>query len=314
MCSMEIPWNLTKALLQAEPVHVVMVDTLEENIIEKQVKAAPACDCVVGIGGGQAIDLAKFFAWKLSVRLVTIPTVISVDAFVTAAAAIRRDHKIVYVGATSPDPLVIDYDLIRTAPAELNIAGVGDLLSIHTATYDWEIAERYKHSEFPFSQESVAKARSILKSHILDKECEIKSLSDEGLQTIIDGYIEINTICLPAGHYRVEEGSEHYIFYELESRLQRSFVHGHIVGLGVYLMSKLQNNESDAILTFMNNVGLRYQPKQMELTKADVIHSLKNLQQFIQAQKDLWFTVINVEEITDEWIATAIAKLEFNHD
>lgn len=39
---------------------------------------------------------------------------------------------------STPDPLVIDFDLLRTAPPELNVAGIGDLLSIHTATFDWE--------------------------------------------------------------------------------------------------------------------------------------------------------------------------------
>jgi len=54
---------------------------------------------------------------------------------------------------------------------------------------------------------------------------------------IVEGYMTVNTICLPAGHYRIEEGSEHFLFYELEERLARPFVHGYIVGLGVHLMS-----------------------------------------------------------------------------
>ena len=54
--------------------------------------------------------------------------------------------------------------------------------------------------------------------------------------------MRVNTICLPAGHCRVEEGSEHYLFYELEERLKRPFIHGWIVGLGVHLLSRLQEN------------------------------------------------------------------------
>ncbi len=236
VATMEIPWQVTRDRLGATPAAVMMVDSMEIDVIERQIAEVPECDTVVGIGGGQAIDLAKYLAWKRGIRLVSIPTVLSVDAFVTPAAGIRRNHEVEYVGKTSPDPLVVDYDLVRTAPPELNIAGVGDLLSIHTATFDWSLADQAGKSEFPFSHFDVNKAREFL-NDVLDLASEIRDCTDRGLQAIVDGYMCINTICLPAGHYRVEEGSEHYLFYELEERLKRPFVHGNIVGLGIYLLS-----------------------------------------------------------------------------
>jgi len=96
------------------------------------------------------------------IRLVTIPTILSVDAFVTPAAGIRRNHEVAYVGTSTPDPLVIDFDILRTAPPELNIAGIGDLLSIHTGTFDWEYTESRGKSEYPFSAADVAAGRGIL--------------------------------------------------------------------------------------------------------------------------------------------------------
>jgi hypothetical protein len=61
---------------------------------------------------------------------------------VTPPAGVRKgaDHTVEYVGSASPDPLVVDFDLIRTAPGWLNVAGVGDILSCHTACVDWELA------------------------------------------------------------------------------------------------------------------------------------------------------------------------------
>ena len=144
---------------------------------------------------------------------------LSVDAFVTPAAGVRRNHQVEYVGKASPDPLVIDYDLIRTAPMDLNVAGIGDLLSIHTASFDWVLAEQRGKSEYPFSQQDVDAARAIL-NEVMSNASDIRNCTDDGLQAIVDGYMRINTICLPAGHYRVEEGSEHYLFYELEERLR----------------------------------------------------------------------------------------------
>lgn len=118
---------------------------------------------VAGIGGGGAIGLGKYLAWKRGLRLVTIPTVLSVDAFVPPDAGIRVNGNVGYHRKTSPAPLIIDYDLLRSASDELNIAGVGDLISIHTATYDWELASKAGWSEYPFEAGAVRPARGVLR-------------------------------------------------------------------------------------------------------------------------------------------------------
>ncbi len=310
VATMEIPWRVSRDRLGGIPVEVIMVESMEVDAIERQLAAMPDCDTVVGIGGGQAIDLAKYLAWRLGVRLVSIPTVLSVDAFVTPAAGVRRNHVVEYVGTTSPDPLVIDYDLLRTAPAQLNIAGVGDLLSIHTATFDWCLAESAGRSEYPFSQQDVDAARAILDDTIAHATA-IRDCTDDGLQAIVDGYLRINTICLPAGHYRVEEGSEHYVFYELEERLQRAFIHGHIVGLGVYLMSRLQKNQPEKVTAFMNEVGLKYHPIDMAIRRADLAASLGSLHGFVEGRSHLWYSAIDAVPVTSEWIDEAMSGLRF---
>ena len=310
VATMDIPWQVARDRLGGTPEAVIMVDSMEIEVVDRQVAAAPKCDTVVGIGGGQAVDLAKYFAWKRGIRLVSIPTVLSVDAFVTPAAGLRRNHEVEYLGESSPDPLVIDYELVRTAPAELNIAGVGDLLSIHTATYDWCLAQNAGKSEYPFSQADVDKARQIL-DDVMDLSSEIHNCTDRGLQAIVDGYMRINTICLPAGHYRVEEGSEHYLFYELEERLKRPFVHGNIVGLGIYLLSRLQNNDADRVTDRMNEIGLKYHPVEMQISRSDLAASLANLQNFADKRSHLWYTVLNEQPITSAWIDEALTGLRF---
>ena len=308
--TMDVPWRLAESRLGAKPIAVLYVENMEIETLDRQVASAPECDAVLAIGGGQAIDLGKYLAWKRGLRLVTAPTILSVDAFVTPAAGIRRGHRVEYVGQTSPDPLVIDFDLIRTAPTELNIAGVGDLLSIHTACFDWELAAHAGKSEFPFCSEDVAKARAIL-SDTMTKATAIRTCADEGLRSIVEGYMRVNTICLPAGHYRVEEGSEHYLFYELEERLKRPFIHGWIVGLGVHLLSRLQENRHAEATAFMDEVGLRYQPVDMEIRRGDLEASLLNLRQYLRGRRDFWHTVINEREITQEWVNAALDTLRF---
>ena len=311
VCTMEIPWKLTKELIGATPLAVVMVNSMEESVIESQLATVPECDTFIGIGGGQAVDLAKYFSWKRKKRLVTIPTVLSVDAFVTPGAGIRRGSEVVYVGETSPDPLVIDHDIIRTAPVELNIAGIGDLLSIHTATFDWEYAQKQGRSEYPFSADAIAKARAIL-ANVMSKTHDIANVTDDGINAIVRGYMAVNSICIPAGHYRVEEGSEHYLFYAMEKKYQRSFIHGHIIGLGIYIMSRLQQNKWEEITKFMDTVGLHYHPEHMGLTREGVKEVLLNLKAFVSSRRELWFTIINGTEFSEE-ILDRITEGLFNN-
>lgn len=307
--TMEIPWNLVRNRLGAVPAAVLMTESMEESWFDAQAAAAPECDTILAVGGGQAIDFGKYLAWKRGCRLVTVPTVISVNAFATPKAAVRRQHRVDYVGHASPDPLVIDYDLIRTAPAQLNIAGVGDILSIHTATFDWETAARAGRDTHGFSADDVSRARRIVQG-IEDNVAEIRAQTDRGLQTLIDSYLRINTICLPADHYRTEEGSEHFVFYELEERLGRSFIHGHIVGLGVYLMSRLQENAHEQIVDLMNRLDLHYHPVHLELGRRTLGDSLSNLQRFCE-QRELWYSAINQRSIGPAWINDALAGLRF---
>jgi glycerol-1-phosphate dehydrogenase [NAD(P)+] len=308
--TMSVPWELTCPLLGGDPEEVLFVESMEHEVVEGQVQRAPSCDTVVGIGGGQAIDLAKYFAWKRGCRLVTIPTVISVDAFVTPAAGIRYQHRVEYIGEASPDPLVIDYDLIRTAPYDLNISGVGDLLSIHTATYDWEVAERAGNSEFVYSERDVIKAREILR--IIRQHTEdLKSFSDQGIRSLVESYMTVNTICLPAGHYRVEEGSEHFLFYELEERLQKTFIHGQIVGLGIYVMSRIQENQPEWITGLMDELGLRYQPADLGISKETLIDSLLSLKSFTEARGH-WYSIVQEAPINMTLAKEAISGLRFS--
>lgn len=308
--TMEIPWKVTKDLLGASPEKVVMVESVDEKWLDDQIESMPECDTVIGIGGGQAVDAAKYMSWKRGIRLVSIPTILSVDAFVTSAAGIRRDHIVVYVGESYPNPLVIDFDVIRTAPPALNIAGVGDLLSAHTATFDWEYAQSQGKSEYPFSQDNIDTTREIVEN-LETLLSEIRENKDEGLRAIVDGYMKLNTICLPAGHWRVEEGSEHYLFYELEERLKRPFIHGNIIGLGIYILSRLQNNEPERITKIMDEVGLQYQPKVLDIKREDLKASLLNLKKFVKRQDALWFTTIDDADITEVWIDGVLDGLEF---
>jgi glycerol-1-phosphate dehydrogenase [NAD(P)+] len=232
---------------------------------------------------------------------------------------LRRPTPRRYVGAATPDPLIVDFDLVRSAPAALNVAGVGDLLSIQTACVDWELTEAHSAgagagagtgaAPLPFCAADVAAARAVL-ADTLKSAAEIARCSDEGLRALVEGYMRVNALCLPAGHARVEEGSEHFLFYALEARLRRGFVHGHVIGLGVALMSRLQRRGADEIVAAMRAMGLCFQPRDIGVCRATLREALLGLRAFVASRREsLWFSVIDVEEITEAWVDCAFDEL-----
>ena len=166
----------------------------------------------------------------------------SVDAFVSNTIAAREASRVVYLGFVVPEVVIVDPTLIATAPARFNRAGVGDLLSIHTALWDWERGAAHGGAAF---LPAIA-ARS---ARILDRTDELASAigrtEPEGLIHIAEAFAEVNSLIIDAGHSQPEEGSEHYLAYALEEETGKSFVHGEVVGLGVVVMATLQGNRPE---------------------------------------------------------------------
>ena len=226
------PWSVLRTRF-GDRATVRMVTTMDHAKITALAAALPDGSAVFGIGGGMAADLAKFVSWKKSLPLVLMPSILSVDAAFCKAIAVREDNRVRYIGAVFPDYLLIDYDLLRTAPPDLNRAGVGDVISIFTALWDWrEAAARLGE---PYDAAIAAESSKLL-DRLYAGAGALRDVTDDGLQLLSELYVGEVRLCEMMGSSRPEEGSEHFIAYCLEALTRRSFLHGRLVGLGVLVL------------------------------------------------------------------------------
>lgn len=233
---------------------VFFVTSLEERDLEQSfaelaafAKSSPAgvLRTVVGIGGGQAIDVAKYFAWRSGANLFQVPTALTVDAAWGHQAAVRREGIVSYTGWAVPATIFIDFELVRSAPRDLNLSGIGDVLCFHTAHADWALAARHgKDAPWPYNERMVLEARAVmerLKRHIHD----VRDLTDTGISELVSA-LSFGGAAFHANGWnpRPVEGFDHIFFYALEHRTGIHFIHGYPVLLGVFLGSWFQGNDA----------------------------------------------------------------------
>jgi len=293
--TMEVPWSLVKDRIGGRPKSVEMVTGLEHDYLDGLVAKSPKVDTVVGIGGGVATDAAKYFAWKRKCSLVLVPTIVSVNAYATPAAAVREPNGVVnYTGSVSPERVVIDYRAIQSAPKRLNTAGTGDIYSCRTALFDWKLA--HEKTGESYDEEIAAGSQRII-DRLTAKPEEIKNVTENGIRTLVELHIETNRLQVLAGKPRPEEGSEHVFFYNLEALTGRGFVHGEVVGTGIFVSTHFQSNQEDHVASVMDSIGLMFRPRDYGVNHDEFVETVLGMRRYAE-EKKLPFSVLHTVNIS----------------
>jgi glycerol-1-phosphate dehydrogenase [NAD(P)+] len=279
--TMPEPWELARAALGGNVRQVAFLTDVEEASLQALVRDLPPAEGVLGIGGGSSLDAAKYVAWTRGSRLVLIPTILSVDACVTNAVAVRTGMRVRYVGDITAEEVLIDYELLRRAPPHLNRAGIGDILSIHTALADWRSGAALGGPTWNDAMAAEAGGMLARLERVLP---DIRDVREAGMRELTALFVAETELCLRAGHSRPEEGTEHYLAYCIESVTRRGFVHGELVCLCILIMSVLQGNSPGRAARMIRDAGVRTRPALLGLTEADLTEALCALTDYVRAE------------------------------
>ncbi len=302
--TMDDIWKLYKNRFPKN-IDVYFVNTLEEKELEKEVSKFINYKMVIGFGGGQALDVAKYFSWKCNLKLFQFPTSISVDAVFGHRSGIRREGNVNYIGWAIPECIFLDYEIIQSAPKIYNYSGIGDVLCFYTGVLDWQYANKQNKCEEKWSYKSKLANKSLayVDDLLLNAE-NIREMNIEGINTIISAHQWGGNSFFSSGwNPRHIEGIEHFFFYNLEYITNKKFIHGQPVCLGFILGCLLHEKLDDKFIKFFKSLDFNFTPEAMNINWNDVDKTLSTLKEYVEKTK-LWYGIANDFEYTQETLET----------
>jgi len=301
--TMKEPWDILQSKITNKPHLINFNFNMEEihlNILFQNLKSLVTDNyTIVGIGGGTAIDTAKYIYWmfrkekNVNLDLILIPSIISVDAFFCSSIAVRNDNKVNYIGESKPNEIIIDYKLIQMAPLFFNRTGVSDTISITSALGDWSLAKDENNERF--NQDIFNRAKKIA-MNLMNSRKEIKEVTEKGIKALVEGFYREVTLCNDWGNARPEEGSEHFLAYCLESLTRQHYLHGNLIGMNIlislYLQEEYAEFSIEDIKQFFDDINLNWTPSNQNIKNEEIIMALKAIVNYVTLEK-LFYSIYN---------------------
>jgi glycerol-1-phosphate dehydrogenase [NAD(P)+] len=140
--TMEDMWPKFKKDFEGAEYFPYFVKSVDEQVLQADLTKLPTIEAVVGLGGGMAIDTAKYFSWRKHLPLFQVQTALSMNASWGQRTGVRIDGVVRYIGWAVPEAVYIDYDVIRGAPRQLNYSGIGDIIATTPACSTGNMLQR----------------------------------------------------------------------------------------------------------------------------------------------------------------------------
>jgi glycerol-1-phosphate dehydrogenase [NAD(P)+] len=203
---------------------------------------------VVGVGGGKALDVAKYVAFLGRLPYYAVPTSLSNDGFCSPQSSLTIRGKRRSLGAALPFGVIVDAAVCRDAPRILSLSGVGDLVSKFTAVRDWKFA--FHHAGVPVDDFAAFLSDGSIHAYLSHPQFDVEGIRLLATSLMLNGIAM--EIC---GSSRPASGSEHLVSHALDAHSARPRLHGLQVGVATYIVSILQNKNAERIAGLFEVTG-----------------------------------------------------------
>lgn len=306
---------LSSASCSALEVYFPLSDLVpNEEILKSSLEAARNCDYVLAVGSGSLNDTAKAVSYELGIGCGVLATAASMDGYCSVGAAVMQDGFKVTLSTHTPSDILIDLDIVKSAPREMTAAGFGDILGKFTCLADWRLSAAINGEtvdEEAFSM--MEKARS---DCFEAYEGLVRGESDATAK-LMDALITAGLSMAKCGNSRPASGSEHHISHYLEMDFVRRSLpvplHGVKVAIGTLVSIEIYKALASSDEEFAGKAELQRLaeelPSQEELK--EILASLGCPTRFkeIGVSRELFEeTVLNAHTVRDRFTVLTLAS------
>ncbi|MEM9944635.1 MAG: iron-containing alcohol dehydrogenase family protein [Cyanobacteria bacterium P01_D01_bin.36] len=199
---------------------------------------AHRADCIIGIGGGKALDTAKLLAHQRQIPIATVPTSAATCAGWTALSNVYSpEGAFLYdVGLTQcPEMIVLDYDLVATAPQRTLVAGIGDAIA------KWyEASVSSGHSPHTLVIGAVQQAR-VLRDILFQKSASaLQNPGSDDWKEVVDASVLMAGVIGGMGGAQCRTVAAHAVHNGLTHVAAHGTLHGEKVAYGILVQLRLE--------------------------------------------------------------------------
>lgn len=297
--------RLARSLQQSSIETLAKID-VTENDLESTAKLfaglPKGVSAIIGIGGGKALDVAKYVGFLSRLPYYAVPTSLSNDGFCSPQSSLTIHGKRRSLAAALPYGVIVDTAVCRDAPRILTLSGVGDLVAKFTAVRDWKLAF-YKTGE-PVNDFAALLSDGTIHSYLSHPQLDLEGIRLLATSLMMNG-ISME-IC---GSSRPASGSEHLISHALDETSARPRLHGLQVGVATYIVSILQGMNTARIAGLFESTGFWQAISDDPFSRAEWLHAI----QIAPNMKNDFHTVLSERNVLPE-VAAILAEDPYLRD
>ena len=280
-------WQTAQPFLAKAPIAVGFNRWLDRTHLEEVSDSLPDDgQLVVGVGGGRALDHAKFVADRKGLPLVQVPTIVSTGAIIHGYCG-NWSGRVMDGFACEVDAqyVLVDFDLVQQAPQHLNTAGIGDVLCGYAGLSEWRYSAE-QSSAPPFDPEV---ARPTLEHHaaiIRDFPPTLgpeDALTDESIRFIMQAVQDRDDKMLV---HEAAPNADHSFCFALEFANDQFWIHGEETALGAMIVAWHADQSPETLVGWLDLCRVRFRPKDMGIAKEQLWRGLEILPQWIRDKQD----------------------------